>query len=187
MKDEVVGFCRAGAGAGLFVLVTRLKGPKAYLDYFDLTFSGAIESEDIFPGDVIAVDAEDEENTRFMQSLRIEEVPHAWNHRVRDSLFGSGPPSDQPIDPWDGTGRFAGAEPLARRIQMIAEHSTERARVFATASSMDAETIAEKVQAERKLFDSLSLFLSASGLSLSIVASAHPSGDVAEPWREYGQ
>lgn len=186
MHGETVGVCRSGAGAGLYVVMIPISGREDPPRHYELMFSGAIDSEGVFPGDVVTIDEGIDENKRFLDSLDIEEVPDPWGRRVRDSLFDLGTHAGSSSAHWSGAGRFNGAKPLSERVRMISERANERARVFATAAQLEAAAIADRVIEQSELLDSLSLFLSASGLTLSIVPSAQPVANATdEPWRQY--
>lgn len=188
MAHEIVGFCRGGAGKGLYVLLTSTGQLGDHSERCDLFFSGAIRSEDLFPGDAVSLDCSNRGDRLFLESLLIEEVPQPWSGRIKASLFESDQQTGSISEGWNGTGRFIGVTALSERVRMIALRSDERAQAFATAATLDARAIADRVTENAELFNSLSLFLAASGLSLAIVPSA-PSITVENevPWLEFGR
>lgn len=186
-RSELIGFCRSGPSAGLYVRAIRVATSELQSDTWDLEFSGAVAAEGIFPEDIISIDLKHTGDREFLWSLGIENVPEPWASRVRCSLFersktGSRPPSD-----WDGSGRFHGSTPLDHRLEMLERRATANNEVLASGSPLGIVDLRKFVREDAEVFDSLSLVLAAFGLSLAIVpASRAVYSESTEPWQEFG-
>lgn len=185
--SELIGFCRSGPSAGLYVRATRVATGESQSDAWDFEFSGAVVAEGIFPEDITSIDLKHPGDREFLRSLGIENIPEPWASRVRCSLFersktGSRPPSD-----WDGSGRFHGSTPLCHRLEMLERRATANNEVLASGSTLGVADLRNFVREDAEVFDSLSLVLAAFGLSLAIVpASTAVHSESTEPWKEFG-
>lgn len=186
-RREIIGYCRSGPAEGLYLRATPIATGGVDSEYWDLAFAGIIESEDIFPEDIVSISMDSPGDREFLSLLNAERVPEPWASRVRISLFPPHPPIDRTPSVWDGTGRFYGSMSLEYRLAMLERMATESHKTFASGSRFTISEMRSLVHEHAGLLDSLSFYLAAFGLSFSIVpASATVPEHSAEPWREYG-